>query len=101
MSEATTKADLDALRRLIRSLPADDLKTIGVKLDKPPPSDWVWLRDIMADALENLGRSRASQALRSSTFDGPVNQYSVGVNADVFAEMGRLIARKFASEQPT
>lgn len=91
--------DLAAMRRVIQSLPPDQLEALGVKLKTPPPSEWVWLRDLMADALENLGRDRASKSLRGTTFTTQISQYPVGITAELLAEMGRLIAHKFVSEK--
>lgn len=87
--------DMEALRQLLHSLDADQLHSLGVKMERPDPKNWVWLRDMMADSLHELGRYRAASALREFPFGGVHRTYSVGISADLLNDMAARIARRF------
>lgn len=91
---------MDRLRAVLHSLDPAQLQSIGVRLERPDPDRWVWLRDIMADVLENLGRNRAASNLRDYPFSGVHTAYSVGVTADLLAGMASAIQRRF-EDRPT
>lgn len=89
-----TEEDMATLRRVLHAMPADQLEAIGVKLLAPPEEDWEWVRAAMADALDNLGRTRAASALRHFPFVVAGSTYSVGISTDLLAEMGRIIRHR-------
>ena len=92
--------DLEKLKDLLNSMDPKHLSEIGVRLERPDPQRWGWLRDIMIDCLESLGRTKAASNLRDYPFSGVQTFYSMGITADLLSQMANRIEARFNEAKP-
>lgn len=50
--EPPASNDLTEIRKLVESLSPEEREAIGVKIARPDPSQWEWLRDLIVESLD-------------------------------------------------